>query len=134
LLTSGVMSMLFWAELVIGAIIPIVLFSYKSVRWSRLGTLIGALFVAAGIVLNRFNATWFAIKPLDGVSYWPSLLELGLLVGVASGVVLVFTLISTYFPVFSETVKTRNPEKVYNDNKNIEKPFLEQPHALGERP
>lgn len=134
LMTSGVMSLLFWAELVIGAMIPIILFSFKSVRWSRLGTLIGALFVAAGIVLNRFNATWFAIKPLDGVSYSPSLLELGLLVGVASGVVLVFTLISTYFPVFSETVKTRNPEKVYEANKILEKPFLEQPHALGERP
>lgn len=107
LFTSGIYSLLFWAELVIGAIIPIILFSIEKIRWSRTGTLIGAMFVAAGIVLNRFDATWFAIKPLKGVLYTPSWLELALLIGVASGVLLVFTLISTFFPVFTDTVKTR---------------------------
>ncbi|MBN1147963.1 MAG: polysulfide reductase NrfD [Anaerolineales bacterium] len=107
LMNSGTYSLLFWTELVVGNIIPIILFSIKPVRWSRIGTLIGALFVAAGIVLNRFDATWFALKPLEGVTYSPSWIELALLVGVASGVLLVFTLISTYFPVFVETVDTR---------------------------
>jgi Ni/Fe-hydrogenase subunit HybB-like protein len=108
LMTSGKYSFLFWTELIVGAIIPIILFSIKQVRWSRTGTLIGALFVAAGIVINRFNATWFALKPLEGVTYSPSWIELALLVGVASGVLLVFTLISTFFPVFVETVDTRS--------------------------
>jgi Ni/Fe-hydrogenase subunit HybB-like protein len=108
LMTSGKYSLLFWTELVVGVIIPIILFSIKQVRWSRTGTLIGALLVAAGIVLNRFDATWFALKPLEGVTYSPSWIEVALLVGVASGVLLVFTLISTYFPVFVETVDTRS--------------------------
>ncbi len=103
LFSSGIYSLLFWAELVIGCIIPIVMFSIKAVRWNRVGTLIGAVLVSAGIVLNRFNATWFAIKPLDGVIYMPTWLEVALLVGVAAGVLFVFTVISTYFPVFSET-------------------------------
>ena len=108
LMTSGKYSFLFWTELIVGAIIPIILFSIKQVRWSRTGTLIGALFVAAGIVINRFNATWFALKPLEGVTYSPSWIELALHDGVASGVLLVFTLISTFFPVFVETVDTRS--------------------------
>ncbi len=112
LFTSGIYSALFWIELVVGCIIPIALFSIKSVRWSRTGSLVGALFVAAGIVLNRFDATWFALKPLDGVTYMPSCLELALLVGVASGVLLVFTVISTYFPVFIETLSTKRPGQV----------------------
>jgi Ni/Fe-hydrogenase subunit HybB-like protein len=103
---SGIYSLLFWAELVIGVFIPIILFSISRVRWSRTGSLIAALFVAAGIVLNRFNATWFALKPLDGVFYFPSWIEIALLIGVASGVLLVFTLISHFFPVFVETVPT----------------------------
>lgn len=107
LMNSGIYSLLFWAELVIGVIIPMILFSIEGVRRSRTGTLIGALLVAAGIVLNRFNATWFAIRPLDGVFYYPSWIEIALLVGVASGVLLIFTIISTYFPVFVETVETR---------------------------
>ncbi len=107
LFNSGIYSLLFWAELVLGALIPIILFSFERIRFSRIGTLTAALFVAAGIILNRFNATWFAIKPLDGVVYTPSWLEIALLVGVLSGVVLVFTMLSTFFPVFSETIKTR---------------------------
>ncbi|MBN2550700.1 MAG: polysulfide reductase NrfD [Anaerolineales bacterium] len=112
LVNSGMYSLLFWAELVVGNIIPIILFSIKPVRWSRNGTLIGAILVAAGIVLNRFNATWFALKPLEGVTYSPSWMELALLVGVASGVLLVFTIISTYFPVFVETISTRKTQPV----------------------
>ena len=112
LMTSGKYSLLFLTELVVGAIIPIILFSIKQVRLSRIGTLIGALLVAAGIVLNRFNATWFALKPLEGVTYSPSWIEAALLVGVASGVLLVFTLISTYFPVFVETVDTRSQKQL----------------------
>ena len=104
-------SLLFWTELVVGNVIPIILFSIKSVRWSRIGTLIGALLVSAGIVLNRFDATWFALKPLNGVTYRPSWMEVALLVGVASGVLLAFTLISTYFPVFVETVTTRSTQQ-----------------------
>lgn len=111
LFTSGFYSVLFWAELLIGVIIPIILFSIKQVRWSRAGSLVAALLVAAGIVLNRFNATWFAIKPLNGMVYTPSWMEIALLVGVASGVLLVFTLISHYFPVFVETIPTRKSQK-----------------------
>jgi Ni/Fe-hydrogenase subunit HybB-like protein len=107
LFTSGIYSVLFIAELTIGVIIPIILFSIKKVRWSRSGSLIAALFVAAGIVFNRFNATWFAIKPLEGVIYRPTWIEVALLAGVASGVLLVFTIISHYFPVFVETIPTQ---------------------------
>lgn len=107
LFSSGIYSLLFWAELVIGVVLPIILFSIKKVRWNRNGSFIGALLIAAGIVFNRFNATWFAIKPLDGVYYTPSWMELAVLVGVFSGVLLVFTLISEYFPVFVETVPSQ---------------------------
>ncbi len=104
LYTSGIFSVLYLTELVIGVVVPIILFSIKKIRSQRVGALIGALFVAAGILLNRFDITWFTMKPLNGVSYFPSILELALLVGVASGVLLVYTLIAHYFPIFAETM------------------------------
>lgn len=104
LFTSGTLSLLFWAELFIGTLIPIVLFSIKKARVSRNWTLIGALFVAAGVALNRFNVSWFAIEPIGNARYSPSWMELSILAGVFSGVLLVYTLIAQYFPVFSETV------------------------------
>jgi hypothetical protein len=88
-----------------GVVIPIVLFSIKKIRLSRTGSLISALFVIAGIVMNRFNTSWFAMEPIGGVQYSPSWMEVAILVGVASGVLLAFTLMSRFFPVFKETVR-----------------------------
>lgn len=119
LFTSGILSVLFLAELTLGGIIPTALFSFKKIRASRIASLVGALFVAAGILLNRFDATWFAVKKLNGVSYFPSFLEIALIVGVASGVLLVYTLASHFFPVFSETLKARSLTEA---NATISKP------------
>ncbi len=104
LFTSGKYSVLFISELVIGVIIPIVLFSIRKIRLSRTGSLVSALFVIAGIVLNRFNTSWFAIKSLDGVHYSPTWMEVAILIGVLSGVFMVFSIMAHYFPVFEEAV------------------------------
>jgi Ni/Fe-hydrogenase subunit HybB-like protein len=104
LFTSGKYSLLFWSELIIGVIIPIILFSIKKVRLNRIATLFGALLVAAGIALNRFNASWFGVMPTNNQTYSPSWMEVAILVGVFSGVLLIYTLTAHFFPVFSETV------------------------------
>lgn len=103
LFNSGNYSLLFWAELVIGVVIPILLLARKQVRHSRLGSMISSFFVIAGVILNRFNASWFAIKPIAGATYAPHWMELAILFGVMSGVVLVYSLIARYFPVYEET-------------------------------
>jgi len=54
--------------------------------------------------MNRFNVSWFGVLPIDDTYYMPSWMEVAILVGVFSGVLLVYTLIAHYFPVFSETV------------------------------
>ncbi len=118
LFTSGIYSLLFLAELLLGAVIPIILFSVRKVRSSRMGTLVGALFVAAGIILNRFDVTWFVVKPINGVSYFPSLLEMALIVGVVSGVLLVYTLIAHYFPIFSENSARKQPGRFRRDSRH----------------
>jgi len=104
LFTSGFYSILFWAEIIIGVLIPIILFSIRKVRISRVGTLIAASFVALGIIMNRFDTSWFAIKPIDGITYFPSWMEVAILVGVFSGVLLIYTVIAHFLPVFKETI------------------------------
>jgi Ni/Fe-hydrogenase subunit HybB-like protein len=107
LTTSGTYSLLFMAELLVGAIIPIGLFAISKVRWSRVGSLIGALCVIAGTILNRFNVSWFAMQVGNDVQYSPAWMEVAILAGVACGVLLVFTLLAHFFPVFSETVRVK---------------------------
>ncbi len=110
LFTSGLMSILFWGEIIVGAIIPIVLFSQRSVRESPKGLLIGSIFVVVGLMFNRFNASWFAIKHADPLSYvpafmghvtyFPTLPEISVSIGIVSAGVLAFTLAAKYLPLF----------------------------------
>jgi Ni/Fe-hydrogenase subunit HybB-like protein len=72
LFTSGTMSTLFWTEIIIGAFIPMIMFSFKRVRQSENGLLIGAVISLAGMILNRFNVSWFAVHHPDPLTYLPT--------------------------------------------------------------
>ena len=100
LFTSGVMSLLFWAELLIGCVAPIVMFSNKRIRQSPNGLLIGAIITLLGMILNRFNVSWFAVGRLTDVSYVPSLVEMSVSVAIFSAGIMAFGLLAKYFPVF----------------------------------
>jgi Ni/Fe-hydrogenase subunit HybB-like protein len=111
LFTSGLMSVLFWAEILIGAVIPIVLFSIKRIRQSDAGLLTGAVILLLGMILNRFDVSWFAVTHPDpityiptfmanNVHYFPSLPEVLVSVGIFSAGILAFGLAVKYLPVF----------------------------------
>ncbi|MBI5930475.1 MAG: polysulfide reductase NrfD [Chloroflexi bacterium] len=104
LLSSGRYSTLFWTELVVGAIIPIILFAYERVRYNRLASMLGAFLVMGGVILNRFDVTWFAMKSVSHQTYTPHWMEVAILVGVVSGLITVYTLVARYFPVYEETI------------------------------
>ncbi len=63
------MSVLFWAEILIGAVIPMVLFSFKQNPPEPEGLLIGAIILLLGMILNRFDVSWFAVKHPDPLTY-----------------------------------------------------------------
>ena len=112
LLNSGRYSVLFMLEIIVGMVIPIIMFSSKRVRHDRTASMIGAFFVMFGVVLNRFDASWFAIQPIPGVEpYSPHWMEVAILIGVASGVFLAYTLIGRYFPLFDETMVVESKRK-----------------------
>jgi Ni/Fe-hydrogenase subunit HybB-like protein len=112
LFTSGLMSLLFWAEIIIGVVIPIILFSFKRVRQSGKGLLIGAVILLIGMILNRFNVSWFAVRHPDPITYLPTFMsnvhyiptipEVLLSVGIFSAGILAFGLAVKYLPVFEE--------------------------------
>ena len=112
LFNSGIYTVLFLTELVVGAVIPMILLSFKRVRHSRVGVLTASLMVLAGGVLNRFNVSWFAIKPVNGQIYTPSWMEVAILMGVLATAVLAYSLVAHYFPVFEETAEVIEEKKV----------------------
>jgi Ni/Fe-hydrogenase subunit HybB-like protein len=112
LFSSGLMSFLFWVEILVGAIIPLVIFSIKKIRQSPQGLLTGAIILLLGMILNRFNVSWFAVRHPDpltylpsfmsNVHYLPSLPEIAVSVGIFSFGILAFGLAVKYLPVFEE--------------------------------
>lgn len=109
LFSGGTMSLLFWAEILLGVLLPMALFSFKRLRATPGGLLSGALLVLAGMILNRFDVSWFAVKHYDPltyaptfmgkVTYFPSLLEILVSVGIFSFGILAFGLAVKYLPV-----------------------------------
>ncbi len=112
LFTSGLMSILFWAEILIGVVTPLVLFSIKHIRKSPNGLLVGSIILLLGMILNRFDVSWFAVQHPDpltympafmsAVHYIPSLPEVLVSVGIFSAGILAFGLAVKYLPVFEK--------------------------------
>ncbi len=111
LFNGGMMSVLFWAEIIIGSIIPLILFSFKKIRQSPRGLLAGATILLLGMMLNCFDVSWLAIQHSDpltyiptfmanNVHYLPSLPEVSISIGIFSFGVLAFGLAIKYLPIF----------------------------------
>ena len=103
--TSGAASVFFLLEMLIGVIIPIVLYARKETRESASKILLASSLVIAGTVMNRFNANFFT-QTGTGTFYFPSLWEILVTVGLVSFAVLMFRLAVTYLPVLPERERT----------------------------
>jgi Ni/Fe-hydrogenase subunit HybB-like protein len=119
LFTSSWFSILFWSEILIGVLFPLVWFSFRRNRQSPKGLFIGAVVILLGMILNRFDVSWFAIKHSDPitympvfmnkVTYFPSWTEVIVSIGIFSAGILAYGLIVSYFPVFEDEHQSAAP-------------------------
>ena len=112
LFTSGYYSLLFWLEILLLGIIPIVLFSQKTIHESPNGLLYGALAVVFGLILNRFDVSWISLggRIFDKTGYVPHILEVIVSFGLVAASVLVFRYIALHFPLFVD--EDGHPEQI----------------------
>ena len=104
LFSSGTMSVLFWLEIAL-ALYPAAFFAFRAHE-----AVIGALFrnaltVLVAGALYRFNAYLVAYSPSAGWSYFPSIPELAVTVGLVSLEVFLFIVIVRKFPILSGTAE-----------------------------
>ena len=96
------LSVLFWFELAVSAIIPAGLLFWPKVRSHLVGVGICAGLAVFGIVLNRIDACLVAFARPEGVSYFPTWAEFAVSAGIVSGGVLIFIFFAEYFKVFGD--------------------------------
>jgi membrane protein implicated in regulation of membrane protease activity len=74
--------------------------------------LVGAISLLLGMILNRFNVSWFGIHRLTSVNYVPSIAELSISAAIFSFGILAFGLAAKYLPVFdTEDEPARAPQR-----------------------
>ncbi len=96
---------LFLAEIVLGGIVPLALLSSANVRETPRLLGLGAFLSMAGIVFNRMNVVVFgmtlkgATPQLGAESYFPSLVEWGISLGLIAATIFLFGLGVRHLPV-----------------------------------
>lgn len=96
---SGI-SIIYWVEILISTVVPIILLSFSSVVSSTMGLGASAASVATGFVLNRLNLAIFSMVPITGYSYFPSGMEIAISCGILSGAILIFFFFVENFKVY----------------------------------
>ena len=103
-----VLTTLFAAEMILGVIVPLILFMGKRIRTnSSLQLRAASMVVFFGLVLNRFNVSMFGMIQANQQIYYPSFLESVVTVGIIAAHILFFAVVARYFPIFEH-----HPEEV----------------------
>ena len=93
---------LFSVEVVLGVVVPLIMFLSRPVRKSPGWLFVASFLVVAGVALNRYNVFIVAYRPAYATkTYVPSLGEIAVTIGLISTLVILYRLIVTYLPVIS---------------------------------
>lgn len=92
-------SIMYWLEIIIGVIIPMVILFVPSLRTNRLWLFRAAALVGLGVVMNRFNILFWG---QGGVLYSPTWMEFAVSAGLISLGVLLFMVAVKNFPVLDQ--------------------------------
>lgn len=102
---SGKLGVLFAVEIILGGIVPLALLAARSQRMRPRLLFIGALLTAMGVVLNRVNVVLLAMDlkgPMPQTmpqSYFPSIFEWGISVGLIAASIFLFGLGARLVPL-----------------------------------
>jgi Ni/Fe-hydrogenase subunit HybB-like protein len=91
---------LYWAELGVGLILPLILLSLPAVRRNRNGLFLGATMIILGFILNRMNISLTGMEASAGVSYFPSWMEIAVTVSIVTAGFIAFSLAAKHLPLF----------------------------------
>jgi Ni/Fe-hydrogenase subunit HybB-like protein len=89
-------------EIVVGFAVPLVLLMSRRVRESRRGLFIACLMVLTGFAANRMNTAITGLESWPTRTYFPSLIEILVMLGIAAVGFSAFSLIAGYLPIFKE--------------------------------
>ena len=100
--TNGFMSLLFWIEIAL-FVVPMIMFAGKKARDNFRTLFNGAFLLMLAGSVYRFNAYIVAYNPGENWSYFPTVLELLITLGVIAFEVFLYIVIVKRYPILSGT-------------------------------
>jgi len=97
--TAYPQNLLWWGEIIIGVILPIILLSLPDVRQSRGAVFWASVLVILGLAFNRFNVSWLALAIRPGYVYFPHWMEFAISAGLVADALLVIWLAHHLLPM-----------------------------------
>ncbi|HEY85989.1 MAG TPA: polysulfide reductase NrfD [Chloroflexi bacterium] len=107
LLALDMASLLMGLELVVGVILPMILFFIPAARKNNLAQWFASALILFGVFMNRFTATVFAQKAPPGAAYSPHILEWLSTIGLLAGVILAWYLAVRFLEIFKIRVSIK---------------------------
>ena len=101
---------LFYLEIFLGTIVPIVLLSNKKFREDKKWLYIISILVICGLILNRLNVSITGLVASSGINYFPSFDEISITMMLVVLAIFAFKRMAKNFPVFV------NEESEYAEN------------------
>ena len=103
-------TMMYWAEVIIGVIVPILLLTNSKIRSNKTGLFVASIFAVSGFMLNRLNISLTAIQHTASVSYFPSWMEVSVTLMIVALGFAAFRTAARFLPVFPpEELETKRP-------------------------
>lgn len=95
-------AVMFWGEMGLGALLPMVLLAIPAIRRNEQGLLFGALLAILGFIVNRLNVAITGMTASSGVTYVPSWMEFAVTMTLVAVGFTLFALAVRFLNVFPE--------------------------------
>ncbi len=107
---------MFWLEIFLGSIIPILILTNPKYNVNRTGIYFASIFTISGFILNRMNTCVTSLVRSSGQSYIPSFEEISITLFLLLIAMIAFKLVVENFNVFEKEVHIEN---IASDKKAI---------------
>jgi Ni/Fe-hydrogenase subunit HybB-like protein len=93
---------LFWLEIVLSLIAPLLLLSQRKIRTTAQGLYLAAVLVVLGFITNRLNVSITGQETSAGMHYFPKWTEIAVTGAIVAAGFALFGLATRYLPIFPE--------------------------------
>jgi Ni/Fe-hydrogenase subunit HybB-like protein len=100
MLQPGYEMYLFWLEIALSLIFPLLLLSQRKVRMSAGGLYVAAVLVVLGFITNRLNVSITGLESAAGMHYVPKWTEIAVTGAIIAAGFALFGLAEKYLPIF----------------------------------